>query len=233
MAMRHLLLASVMAAGCTTLRYEAPKGFAEATKDWRSIHYKASDNVGLKLLVFENVEGGTLDYWGEDLVRKLRARAYELREQSPLRTSNDVAGTRFDFVLARDDKPAQFLVVNLFVTDDYLYVAQLAGDATLLPRYGARVPEIVSALRPKGCKPASDVCNGNQPRTSLVTQESTAARGRSRQRRPTERKGAAPAATEREVGAPATGEESGLVSEASQSGATGAKPPEREPAVRR
>ncbi len=167
MAMRPLVLAlGVLAAtACgAPLRYHAPRGFAEATHDWRSAHYKASDNVGLKVLVFDNVEGGTLDYWGEDLVRKLKGRGYALRSQSAVTARNDVSGTRFDFVLKPDDAAPQFLIVNVFVTDDYLYVAQIAGDATLLPRYGRRVPEIVAELHPLGCRPRSAVCRGPQPR---------------------------------------------------------------------
>jgi hypothetical protein len=169
MALKHALLALTLAAGCSgPLHFEAPRGFAEADRDWRSIHYKASDNVGLKLLLFDNVEGGTLDYWGADLVRKLSARGYALRDQSALRSGNDVVGTRFDFAFARDDEPPQFLVVNLFVTDEFLYVAQLAGEAPLLPRYDARITEIAAALLAKGCLARSDVCNGPQP-PALVT----------------------------------------------------------------
>jgi hypothetical protein len=156
------LVSAAIATGCgAPLRYEAPRGFASAKQDWRSAHYKASDNVGLKLLVFDNVEGGTLQYWGEDLVRKLQAREYELRGQAPLRTRNAVAGTRSDFTIdPPGDAPPQFLVVSLFVTDDFIYVAQLAGDAELLSRYDGRVPEIVAALRPRGCRPGSRVCDG-------------------------------------------------------------------------
>lgn len=164
MALKHALFALGLVTGCSSpLRYDAPKGFAEATRDWRSIHYKASDNVGLKLLLFDNVEGGTLDYWSADLVRKLGARGYALRDQSALRSGNHVVGTRFDFAFARDGEAPQFLVVNLFVTDEFLYVAQLAGDAPLLERYDARIPEIAAALVAKGCKARSDVCNGPQP----------------------------------------------------------------------
>ena len=119
MAMKWIVLGAFSLAGCgSPLRYHAPRGFAEAAHDWRSAHYKASDNVGLKLLVFDNVEGGTLDYWGEDLVRKLRGRAYELRAQSAVATSNDVAGTRFDFVLERDDAPPLRAGISVVVEID-------------------------------------------------------------------------------------------------------------------
>lgn len=156
MALRHVWLALMigLGSGClSTLRYEAPKGFALANRDWRSAHYKASDNVGLKVLVFDNVEGGTLAYWSEDLVRKLQAREYTLKERAAVQTGNGVAGTRFELVVE-----GQFLVVNLFVTDDFIYVAQVAGDERLLGRY--RGLEVGEGLRARGCKGRESVCRG-------------------------------------------------------------------------
>jgi hypothetical protein len=163
--MARILLALGLAGCGAALDYEAPPGFARAESDWRSAHFKASDNVGLKLLLFDNVEGGTLEYWGQDLVRKLEARGYALQGQAPLTAANHVAGTRFDFVLDTGDSelPPKFLVVSLFVTDGYRYVAQIAGDKSLLPRYASRVPRILAELKPRGCKPRSEVCRGPQP----------------------------------------------------------------------
>ena len=172
-ALLPALLAGVTGSGCSQpLQYEAPSGFAIANQDWRSAHYKASDNVGLKLLVFDNVEGGTLEYWGQDLTRKLLARGYTLEGQSALRADNKVVGTRFDFGLDHgggrgdghgDERPSQFLVVSLYVTDDYRYVAQLAGDQALFARYDARVAQLLAGLRPKGCRVRSTICRGSQP----------------------------------------------------------------------
>lgn len=169
-ALRSGLLAALVLGGCSRpLRYEAPTGFAVAEHDWRSAHYKASDNVGLKLLVFDNVEGGTLEYWGQDLTNKLRARGYSLEDQSPLRSPNKVAGTRFDFGLDHPDgqTPPQFLVVNLYVTDDYRYVAQIAGDEALFSRYDGRVERLLEGLRPRGCRARSEICRGPQPARML------------------------------------------------------------------
>jgi hypothetical protein len=152
---------SAIQAGCgRILEYEAPPGFAAADHDWRSAHYKASDNVGLKLLVFDNVDGGTLDYWAADLTRKLEGRGYVLGKQAPLTSSNRVAGTRADFVLDRQDGETapQFLVVSLFVTDKYRYVAQIAGAQSHYAMYDARVPELLGDLRPKGCRARSKIC---------------------------------------------------------------------------
>ncbi|MEM9456418.1 MAG: hypothetical protein AAGF11_19715 [Myxococcota bacterium] len=168
--LRTALLTVMAGSGCSQpLQYESPPGFAIAEQSWRSAHYKASDNVGLKLLVFDNVEGGTLEYWGQDLTHKLRARGYTLEGQSPLRAENKVVGTRFDFGLAHgddhgnEDKPPQFLVVSLYVTDDYRYVAQLAGDQALFARYDDRVDQLLAGLRPKGCRVRSTICRGSQP----------------------------------------------------------------------
>ena len=156
MAMTRTLgvtLAAMLAGGCGKLiRYEAPDGFAAAEGDWRSAHYKGNDNVGLKLLVFDNVEGGTLEFWGADLVPKLQARGYELRSQHAVTSGNRVPGIRYDFALreAYGFPEPQFLVVALFVTDKYRYVAQLAGAQRHLPAYDPKVPAILAGLRPRG-----------------------------------------------------------------------------------
>lgn len=164
MALKHVLGSLLLlASGCfTTLRYEAPEGFALANRDWRSAHYKTSDNVGLKVLVFDNVEGGTLEYWSTDLVRKLTARHYTLRGQAPVKSGNGRPGTRFEFVLEEPGESPKFLVVHLLVTDDFIYVAQVAGEADLLPRVRALGPALVAGLEVRGCKTRDSVCRVNK-----------------------------------------------------------------------
>jgi hypothetical protein len=167
MAMRERARSTVAMLGLTAtlggcrpaLSLDAPTGFAAAETTWRSVHFKASDNVGLKLLLFDNVEGGTLEYWGRDLEHKLTARGYVLASRSTLVAPNSIRGTRFDFQLATDDDDdPMFLVVGLFVTDDYRYVAQIAGTRARYAEYDARVPEILGELRPRGCRPRSKIC---------------------------------------------------------------------------
>lgn len=162
---RHLLgalLSCVALTGCSRLiDYETPPGFAraEVEEDWRSRRYKASDNTGLKLTVFDNVDGGTLDYWGRDLVAKLEERGYRFDGGAKLRSENEVPGQRFNFELAAtDDAPPMFLVVGLFVTDDYRYVVQLAGDATGYEAYDSQVPALFGRLRASGCRTRDSLC---------------------------------------------------------------------------
>lgn len=167
------LALALSATGCSRLiDYDTPSGFARAEmdEDWRSRRYKASDKTGLKLTVFDNVEGGTLDYWGRDLVTKLEERSYRFEGSALLRSENGVPGQRFDFALeATDDKPAMFLVVGLFVTDDYRYVLQLAGDARGHEGYDAQVPKLFGRLRPSGCNARDSLCK----RTTRVARAQT------------------------------------------------------------
>ncbi len=157
-----LLAVGLALTGCSRLiDYETPPGFAraETEEDWRSRRYKASDNTGLKLTVFDNVDGGTLDYWGRDLVAKLEERGYRFDGAAQLESKNDVPGQRFNFGLAAtDDAPPMFLVVGLFVTDDYRYVVQLAGDAAGYDAYDGRVSALFGRLRASGCRTRDSLC---------------------------------------------------------------------------
>ncbi len=160
---RIAVLAGVLAAGSgcggPLLEDTAPPGFAEAEHDWRTRHYKASDNVGLRFTVFDNVRGGTLEYWGNDLVDKLQQRGYVLLSQGALRSDNNLRGTRYDFRLSREDADEpMFLVVGLFVTDDYRYVAQLAGRDEFYETHASAVPTVFGSLRPTGCRRMQSVC---------------------------------------------------------------------------
>mgnify|MGYP000520595395 CR=1 FL=1 len=84
-----------LAAGCNAYRLEPPAGFAQVYADDYSAHMKANNNVGLKVQVFDNVEGGTLTFWSRDMVEKLGKRGYTLLDQKAVESKNGVVGTRF------------------------------------------------------------------------------------------------------------------------------------------
>ncbi len=139
--------------GCAPLiDYSAPPGFVEAESDWQSQHYKGKDSVGLRVTIYDNVDGGTLEYWSNDLETKLRGRGYILEKNSNLQANNDVPGRRYDFRLEREGDEPMFLSVGLFVTDDYRYVTQLAGRQTEYPGVEPRVAGLFQRLEPGGCK---------------------------------------------------------------------------------
>ena len=113
---------------------------------------------------FDNVKGGTLAFWGADLVKKLGARGYLLKAQSAVKTGNGQAGTRFDFdYQAYDTEIPKFYTVVLVVTDKYKVVLQVAGGREHVAEYAPRVPEMLDALKVRGCKVGSKICGGPQP----------------------------------------------------------------------
>ena len=126
---------------------------------------KGSDDVGLKLSVFENVKGGTLAFWSHDLVEKLGKRGYVLTGQSPAKSKNGVVGTRFDFeyVAPGTDGPKRFYTAVLFVTDKRRFVLQMAGHVEHVDKYLAQVDDIASDAKTRGCRPWTDICKGEQP----------------------------------------------------------------------
>jgi len=168
MIMRRILLSSLVLAlsACNAYRLDPPEGFAEVDENRHGTRMKAGDDVGLNLRVFDNVDGGTLRFWSEDLVRKLGRRGYVLLAQSAVESKNGVAGTRFDFsytVPGTEEKEEKFYSVALFVTDKRVFALQLAGDEAVRSRHLARFDGIAKDAKVRGCKPWKDTCDGPQP----------------------------------------------------------------------
>lgn len=149
--------------GCNAYRLDPPAGFAEVHRNRDGTRMKAGDDVGLRVSVFDNVRGGSLDFWSRDLVRKLGARGYTLEQQLPTKSKNGTVGTRFDFAYANREGEPKFYSVLLFVSDRHRVVVEVAGDAPLAPQYRVRLPAIAESLLVRGCRAGGDLCRGPQP----------------------------------------------------------------------
>lgn len=159
-----LLLAVALLPACAAYKIEPPAGFAVVSEHGWETRMKAQDNVGLSVRRFENVKGGTLAFWGADLVKKLGTRGYVLKAQSAVKTGNGKTGTRFDFdYVTYDTEIPKFYSVVLVVTDKHKIVLQVAGGREVAAQYTTRMPELIDALKVRGCKPGSKICGGAQP----------------------------------------------------------------------
>ncbi len=159
-----VMAATALVGGCNSYRLKPPDGFAEVDKDDYGARMKAGDDVGLSLKVFDNVRGGTLVFWSEDLVKKLGKRGYVLVGQHEVKSKNGVAGTRFDFAYTAPGSTAKkFYSALLFVSDENVVVVQLAGDDAKRAAYSGRIDEIASATAVRGCKSWTKICHGAQP----------------------------------------------------------------------
>lgn len=158
-----LLATACLTTACATHKLEPPAGFAQVERDDYSTTMMAPDHVGLNVRVWDNVKGGSLSFWGEDLVNKLGARGYALRAQKPVESKNGVAGTRFDFGYTAPDGVEKFYSAVLFTSDDYRVVLQVAGNAELGPRYLARLDSIAGETKVRGCKLVNSLCKSAQP----------------------------------------------------------------------
>jgi hypothetical protein len=146
---------------------EPPPGFAVVESYDEHARLKSGDDVGIHVIAFDNVEGGTLAFWSEDLVEKLARRGYVLEKQTPIASRNGVDGTRFDFRYETPtEKLSKFFTAALFVSDKRRVVVQVAGNADLAAEHQARAGEIAEELRVRGCR-GRKVCRGPQP-ASLV-----------------------------------------------------------------
>lgn len=159
------LLGLAAATGCRPFKLKAPAGFAAVQNDEYGAHMKGSDNVGLKVSVFDNVDGGTLSFWGQDLVGKLSQRGYVLQSQTSAVSHNGVTGTRFNFEYTAPgtEQAPSFFSAVLFATDRNIIVVQLAGKAEHYSKYAARVDEIAQSTKTRGCKARSQICKSEQP----------------------------------------------------------------------
>ena len=162
--MKRLFLVTVLLAGCKPYKLEPPPGFAEVGSDAYGARMIAGDKVGLNLRVYDNVPGGTLAFWGQDLVRKLGMRQYALVKQTPVKSRNGVAGTRFDFDYVNPDGEAKFYSVVVFVTNKHLFALQVAGDEQHAQRYQSQLDTVVREAAVRGCRPwGGKPCRGPQP----------------------------------------------------------------------
>lgn len=151
-------------AGCRKYKLEPPTGFAQVDHDDYGARMKAGDDVGLHLRVFPNVDGGTLGFWSEDLVKKLGKRGYTLVGQKAEKSKNGVDGTRFDFDYTAPGSTAKkFYSAVLFVSDDNVVVVQLAGDDARRAAWAPRIDGIAGDTVVRGCKPWKKTCHGPQP----------------------------------------------------------------------
>jgi len=159
-----LLAAACMTTACATHKLEPPQGFAQVDHDDYGTKMIAPDHVGLNVKVWDNVKGGSLGFWSEDLVNKLGERGYALKNQSPVKSKNGVAGTRFDFDYTAPDGVEKFYSAVLFTSDEYRVVLQVAGNAELGPRYLGQLDAIAGETKVRGCKLVKSLCKSAQPR---------------------------------------------------------------------
>lgn len=159
-----LCAASLWMTGCRQYKLEPPEGFARVDADDGGTRMKAGDDVGLNLRVFPNVDGGTLGFWSEDLVKKLGKRGYALVGQNPVTSRNRVAGTRFDFdYTPPGTTEKKFFSAVLFVSDESVVVVQLAGDDARRSAWAPKIDGIAKDTVVRGCKPWKKTCKGPQP----------------------------------------------------------------------
>ncbi len=179
--MRHLKLSTLLAAGVLSATMstsllastgcsgpfkmkDPPTDFAEVEAWDGFLRMKAGDDVGLNVRSFDNVDGGTLAYWSEDMVEKLGRRGYILTKQSAVESRNGVVGTRFDFDYASPTTgEAKFYTAILFVSDQWRIVVQLAGDAEPRGNYAASTKVVLEPTKAHICKVTEKTCDGPQP----------------------------------------------------------------------
>jgi hypothetical protein len=167
MAMNKVLCAAaLLVVGCKPYKLEPPPGFAEVSADEYGSRMIGGEHVGLNLKVWNNVPGGTLTFWSQDLVRKLADREYALTRQTAVESGNGVVGTRFEFDYVNPDGEAKFYSVVVFATNEHLFALQMAGNAEYRDRFRAELDQAIRDARLRGCRAwGGRPCRGPQPPT--------------------------------------------------------------------
>lgn len=153
----------LLGSGCRPYKLKAPAGFAEVTRHSGALKMIGGNHVGLNLRVYDNVKGGSLGFWGQDLATKLAARGYVLQSQAPAKSKNGVSGTRYDFAYQNPEGAKKFYSAVLFVSNKRRIVLQLAGDAEHAAAYLPRLDKIAASTTIKGCSLVDNNCHGAQP----------------------------------------------------------------------
>jgi hypothetical protein len=177
------LLGLTLGSGCASFKLkDPPPGFAQVSAYRDNARYKSGDDVGVNITAFNNVKGGTLTFWAEDLIEKLGRRGYALHRQTPVTSKNGVVGTRFDFsyVPPTSDGEKKFYTAILFVSDEHRVVVQLAGEYALESKYQAPAAEIAREIKVRGCR-GREICKGPQPPTLSTPGPAVIATGESQQ----------------------------------------------------
>jgi len=160
-----LLTAALTATACAPYKLKEPPVGLVSVESWEGHdRMKGGDDVGVTISSFGNYKGGSLAIWADDLVRKLGLRDYQLVRQTPVKSKNGVAGTRFDFdYVSPADDEKKFYTAILFVTDEWRVVVQVAGDDEHREAYASKTDAVLAKIKIRGCKIASKICKGEQP----------------------------------------------------------------------
>lgn len=173
-----LALLSVSASACASAFELAapPAGMVEVPGfdyDDDDMRFKAADRVGVRVVAFDNYDGGTLTFWAGDLVEKLQARGYVLLAQQPVASANGVAGTRFDFSYdAGTNAATYFYTAVLFISDEHRVVAQVAGRKEYRSAHEATIAQLIAELDVH-CPVGGKHCRGPQPPLMVAPQLTT------------------------------------------------------------
>ncbi len=149
---RNILLSLVLCAtvaGCApSFTFPLPERFAvledqQTSPDGYVQRATTPDGVVVGLRALERRVKGTLPFWSEAVVRQLRDhRGYAVLGESDIRAANGQPGRLVR--LGRDlDGHSYRYTVAVFVTDDYIWIADAGGREEL---YAALEPQIEQAI---------------------------------------------------------------------------------------
>lgn len=137
--MRALWLCiSLTLIGCgPSFQVATPPGFVELDEDDSSYDYRATTADGLVLSVreIEHEPKGDLGFWVRAIENELRTRGgYAHLDTVPIKNRQGLEGRQLSFGHDESHRPHLY-VLNVFVTDDYIYLVEAGGSKELCDKH--------------------------------------------------------------------------------------------------
>jgi hypothetical protein len=132
-------------AGCSRVRIDVPEGFApaKARGEFRAI---SPEGLALRVRVVKNDPQMDLEFWRETLGNHLVREGYRGGETSSF-TAGEREGVIFNWTVPYGPETWSYLTAFL-VSGKRIYLAEAAGEHTLMRRYRPAIEDALASLRP-------------------------------------------------------------------------------------
>ena len=132
-------------AGCARVRIDTPEGFApmKARREFRAV---SPEGVAFRVRVVKNEPRMDLEFWRETLANHLKREGYRGGNESSF-TAGERDGVIFDWTVPYGPETWSYLTAFL-VSGKRIYLAEAAGEHTLIRRYRPAIEDALSSLRP-------------------------------------------------------------------------------------
>ncbi len=146
--MKRLLLLTLsflifLGAGCETIDYKKPEGFARYKRERKQIKAISSDGVVIKASLIENDPYGDSPMWMESVNLYLKSKGYKKLSSREISTGSNLKGIYTEYIYRYYGKNYIYSL-TLFTDKQQLYLVESGGRESY---YKKRRESIISAIK--------------------------------------------------------------------------------------